>query len=216
MQEFLSLRSSSTHPDLLPSRIRRDQSDVLAVRSTITLMFINLFEEMALVCLSSGVVPTDIVTYDLLDAELIGERELLKLQDERLEKQTSDFYKPLKKMKLDTFTTFLKKSVKVKANGNIVQFSARSNIFGNIELIQQTRPLDPKEVFCYPLGPVPWSLPISAAELMKTSKATLMHELEKGSTSVDCVQRPVATIIDGMALVRKVKHAGHTFYRFAD
>ena len=105
----------------------------------------------------------------------------------------------------------------MKANGKIVQFSAQSDIFGKIALIQQTRPLDLKEVFCYSLGPVPWSLATSAGELMKTSKATLMHELEKGSTSVDCVQRPYTIIIDGMsALVRKVKHAGHRFDIFAD
>ena len=71
-------------------------------------------------------------------------------------------------------------------------------------------------MFCYPLGPVPWSLATSAGELMKTNKATLMHELENGSTSVDAIQRPFATIIDGMALVRKVKHAGHTFDSFTD
>ena len=214
MQEFLVLRSSSTHPDLLTSRIRRDQSGVLAVQDKITSMFINPFEEMELISLSSGVVPTDKVTSDLLDAELIGERELLKFQDERLKKQTINYYEPLKKMKLGTFSTLFKKSVKVKAN---VQFSTQSDIFGKISLIQQLRPLNLKEVFCYPLGPVPWSLlATSACELMKISKATLMHELEKGSTSVDGVQRPFATIIDGMALVRKCKHAGHTFDSFAD
>ena len=216
MQEFLFLRSSSTHPDLLPSRIRRDQSDVLAVQDTITSMFINPFEEMELISLSSGIVPTDKVTSNLLDAELIGERELLKFQDERLEKQTIGFYEPLKKMKLGTSSTLLKKSVKVKANGKVVQFSTQSDIFGKIALIQQIRSLDLKEVFCYPLGPVPWSLATSAGELMKTNKATLMHEFEKGSTSVDAIQRPFATIIGGMALVRKVKHAGHTFDSFAD
>ena len=43
-----------------------------------------------------------------------------------------------------------------------------------------------------------------------------MNELEKGFTNVDGVQRPFATISDGMALVHKVKHSGHTFDIFAD
>ena len=125
MQEFLFLRSSTTHPDLLTSRIRRDQFDVLAVQDTITSMFINPIEEMELITLSSGVVPTDKVTSDLLDSELKGERELLKFQDERLKKQAINDYELLKKMKLGTFSTLFKKSVKVKANGKIVQFSTR-------------------------------------------------------------------------------------------
>ena len=135
MQEFLSLKSSSTHPDLLPSRIQGDQSDVQAVQDTITSMFINPFEEMELISLSSGVIPTDKVTSDLLDAKKIGERELLKFQDERLKNQTINFYEPLKKMKLGTFSTLLKKSVKVKTSGKVVQFSTQSNIFGKIALI---------------------------------------------------------------------------------
>ena len=67
--EFLSLISSSTHSDLLPSRIQRDQSDVQPVQDTITSIFINPFEEMELISLSSGVIPTDKVTSDLLDAK---------------------------------------------------------------------------------------------------------------------------------------------------
>ena len=117
------------------------------------------------------------------------------LSGEYLSLVYGSFYEPLKKMKLGTFSTLLKKSVKV--NGKVVQFSTQSDIFRKIALIQQIRSLDLKEVFCYPLGPVPWSLATSAGELMKTNKATLMHELEKGSTSVDAIQRPFATIIDG-------------------
>ena len=83
-------------------------------------------------------------------------------------------------------------------------------------MIQQIRPLDLKEVFSYPPGPIPRSLATSAGELMKARKAAPMNELEKGFTNVDGVQRPFATVIDGMALVRKVKHTGHTFNSFAD
>ena len=143
-------------------------------------MFINPFEERELISLSSGAIPTDKVISDLLDVKKIGERELLKFQDERLKNQTINFYEPLKKMKLGTFSTLLKKSVKVKMSGKVVHFSTQSNIFGKIALIQQIRPLDLKEVFSYPLGPIPWSLATSAGELMKTRKAALMNELVKG------------------------------------
>ena len=179
-------------------------------------MFIEPFEEMELLSISSGIVPTDIVKANLLDARAIGERELLKFQEERLVKQSIGFYDKLAKLKLGTFSTLLKKSVKVERNGKITQFSAQSSIFGKIALIQQIRPMNLKEVFCYPLGPVPWSLATSTGELVKTNKSALMHQLEKGSASVDRIPKPFATIIDGMALIRKVKHVEHTFDSYAD
>ena len=176
-------------------RIQRDHADVQAVQDTISSMFINPFEEMELISLSSGSIPTDKVPSDLLDAKKIGERALVKFQDERLKIQAINIYDPLNKMKLGTFSNLLKKSVKVKTSGKVVQFSTHSNIFGKIALIQQFRPLDLKEVFSYPLGPIPWSLATSDGEIMKTSKASLMNELEKGFTNVDGVQGPIATLM---------------------
>ena len=216
MLEFLSLTSDQIHPDLNPTRIKRDQKDVLAVKETIISLFINPFEEMELISLSSGIIPTEKVTADLLDAELIGEGELVKFQKERLSDQNVNFYDTIKKLKLGTFTQLTAKSVKIKKSGKVAQFTAQSNIFGKIALIQQFRPLDLKEVFCYPLGPVPWALSTTSGELVKTNKSALLHHLEKGSTDTQIVRKPFASIIDGMALVRKIKPAGHTYSSFAD
>ena len=216
LQEYLYLNSnSSKHPDLLPSRIRRDIKDVHGVHDTIRTLFVNPFDDMELVSISSGIIPSEKVTYDLLNAKTIGEQELLKFQSERLEKQTINFNEPLKKLKLGTFSSLLKKTVKLK-NGRVVQFTSQSDIFGKIALLQQSRDIDLPEVFCYPLGPVPWSLATSSEELIKTNKAALMHHLEKGPTNVERVERPCALVIDGMALVRRVSHAGHTFNSYAD
>ena len=82
-------------------------------------------------------------------------------------------------------------------------------------IIQQTQKLDLKQIFCYPLGPVPQSLGTSTGELVKTSKSTLMQELEKGPTCENVTPAPVATIIDGMAMVQKMKNSGITFTKFA-
>ena len=101
-------------------------------------------------------------------------------------------------------------------NGKEVQFSAQSNIFGKIALIQQFRPLDLKEVFRFPLGPIPWSLAETNGSLNKTTKSSLMHHLEKGVALQQNVKKPFAAIIDGMALVRKVKPTGHTYQSYAD
>ena len=217
MHEFLSFHTNSTHPDLSPARIKRDQKDVQTALETILSMFINPFDDqMDLISLSTGVAPTEKVTEDLLNAESIGDMALRKFQQERLTDQKVDFFDPIKKLKLGTFAKLIKKTVKVMKSGQVAQFSAQSNIFGKIALIQQLRPLNLKEVFSYPLGPIPWALATSSGEMVKTSKSALMHHIEKGATHLQRVQKPFAAVIDGMALVRKVKPSGHTYDSYAD
>ena len=44
----------------------------------------------------------------------------------------------------------------------------------------------------------------------------MIHQLEKGATHLQRIQKPFAAIIDGMALVRKVKPTGHTYDSYTD
>ena len=57
-----------------------------------------------------------------------------------------------------------------------IPIKVHRNLFGQIAIIMQNRNIDLKEVFAYPLGPLPWSL----GELIKTSKVALVHKIEKG------------------------------------
>lgn len=43
-----------------------------------------------------------------------------------------------------------------------------------------------------------------------------MHHLENRAMAIEIQLQPFASVIDGMALVRKVSHAGLSFNRFAD
>ena len=185
------------------------------MKDIITSMFINPLEEIELISLSSEVSPPENVALDLLQVHNKGHAEMEKFVDESLVNQIVGFYEPLKRLKLGTLTKLKKKSVKTK-EGKIIQFSAQSAIFGKTAIIQQTPKLDLKEIFCFPLGPIPLSLATSTGELIKTSKAALMHEIEKGATCVDAIPSPFATIIEGMAMVRKFKNVGLTFNTFAD
>ena len=151
-------------------------------------MFINPFEEAELTSLSSGIIQTEKALTDLMEAEKIGEKELVNFQQERLYSDEVNFYDPIKKLKLGTFSKLITKAVKIKSSGKIAQFSVQSNIFGKIALIQHF----------YPLGPVPWSLASCSGELVKTSKSALMHHLEKNSNTCESVQKPFAAIFDGM------------------
>ena len=137
MEQFLSYRVNSNHPNLFPSRIKRDQTDVSTVQEVITKMFVNPFEEVELISLSSGVLPPENVPFGLLEAHTKGENEMEKFINERLVEQKVGFYEPFKRLKLGTFTKMMKRPVKTK-DRKILQFSAQSQIFGKIAIIQQT------------------------------------------------------------------------------
>ena len=104
--------------------------------------------------------------------------------------------------------------VKVKCNCKIIPMKASRNLFSHIALILQTRAVALKDVFCYPLGPIPWSLGGVIGGLNKTPKVTILHELEKGIEPVD---RPseYASIVDGMAILQKAKVNGLTYGEMA-
>ena len=78
-------------------------------------------------------------------------------------------------------------------------------------MMSQHRNIDVKEIFVFPLGPVPWALADSMGTLKKTNKAILMHDLEKMQSQM----KNTCTVIDGMALVRKIKTVGLTYGEFA-
>ena len=65
----------------------------------------------------------------------------------------------------------MKKTSKVSVKDKIVPMRAHSNLFGQLTLIMQTRNLDLKEVFEYPLGPYRWSLCGVMGELRKSNKS---------------------------------------------
>ena len=84
-------------------------------------------------------------------------------------------------------------------------------------MMSHHRNIDMKEIFifAFPLGPVPWALADSMGTLKKTNKAILMHELEKNAEPNEEVLSNNCTVIDGMALVRKIKTVGLTYGEFA-
>ena len=119
-----------------------------------------------------------------------------------------DFFNPLKRLKLGSFTTILKKPAKMKSY-KVVQFSFQSNIFGKIAIIQQSSNVDLKEVFCYPLEPVPWSIAYGAGDMIKTNKSASITEQGSGVWDLEVVN-------DGMAMVHKVRNKGVTFDEFVN
>ena len=114
-----------------------------------------------------------------------------------------DFFNPLKRLKLGSFKTIPKKHVK---SDNVVRFSSQNDVFSKVAIIQKSRNVDLKEVFCYALRPGPWSIAYGSGDTIKTSKPS----------SFDQVPGPYAVDIDRTALVRKVRNKGVTIEEFAD
>ena len=177
--------------------------------------FINPAQQSSLITLSSGIIPTEVIRRDLEKAYDKGKSAMDSFIDLRLVNMSKSIYDPLKKLRLGTFANMNKK-VKVKVKGREVQFSAQSEIFGKIALIAQSRSADLQEIFKYPLGSVPYALADSMGTMIKTKKADLLAELEKDTTYVNNFPKSSCSILDRMALVRKVKCVELTFDKAAD
>ena len=81
-------------------------------------------------------------------------------------------------MKLKTFT-HLKHVTKVNRKDEMIPLKMDRTFFGRMALLGQFRKIDLKEVFRYPLGPLPWSLSDAYRLMRKTNKAQLLRLLEK-------------------------------------
>ena len=83
-------------------------------------------------------------------------------------------------------------------------------------IIAESRNLQMQDVLKHPLGPLPASLACNNGFPRKTNKAQLGKELEKLIQATEEVARPSAYLIDGMALVQKLKVDHLTFGEIAD
>ena len=84
-------------------------------------------------------------------------------------------------------------------------------------IVAESRHLHMQEVLQHPLGPLPFSLATSNGLPRKTNKAQLGRELERLIEPTTHIRSPSVYLIDGMALVQKLKVSDHmTFRQIAD
>ena len=69
-------------------------------------------------------------------------------------------------------------------------------------MLAQFRKVDMKEVFSYPLGPLPWSISDPYGMPRKTNKATLTKNLEKNASDICEYPTDATSIFDGMAILQ--------------
>ena len=79
----------------------------------------------------------------------------------------SGFYDPIKKLKLQTFSVWQKRTVFKAGTNRELVLKADNRVFGQMLLIAQKRKLDMKDVLEYPLGPKPCALANADGTLKK-------------------------------------------------
>ena len=121
----------------------------------------------------------------------------------------------MKKTNLKTFK-HLKKVVNVQKKDKLIPLKMDRTLFARMALIAQFRKIDMKEVFSYPLGPLPWAIADPYGMPRKTNKAQLLHQLEKGTAPGDQYPEHATSIYDGMAVLQKYQPpSGSTFRTLA-
>lgn len=172
--------------------------------------------DQPLICLSSGQPASSKVASDLLSYLKNGDDEAEKFIKERLVDKEKQFHDPLKRQKLQTFECMAIKKVMKSSQMKAVEIKADRNLLGRLLLLCQTNDLDLTKLFTYQLGPVPRALSTADGHMTKSSKAQLMHALEKYATPCDkpTVDESICAV-DGNALLQSLINLPDTFGQLA-
>ena len=112
--------------------------------------FINPFSENELVCTSNGVLPSEKIKNDLLNAENLGSEALDIFISTRWDKNGeavgNNFFIPIKQLKFHTFSN-LKSNISIKLKDKEISLNSQMNLFGELAIIMQTRQINLKDVF---------------------------------------------------------------------
>ena len=128
---------------------KKDEKYIKLIMDVAQTLFVHPFSYNDLICISNGLVAAKDVKKDLITAEQKGKQAMNDFVDKRLCEEP-EFFTPIKKMKLKTFSS-LKKTAKSKVKGKVIPIKSHSNMFGQLALIMQTRDIDLRKLFEYPL-----------------------------------------------------------------
>ena len=214
------IRSSTDHPDLQKSRLQKNEELVTSVEETLA-NWTNPFEcNTDLMNIATGTAASKEVAEDLKNAQTKGEADYATFKRERLESNepTKKFHDSMKKASLKTFGSAANMRKTKCVDGRSVILKADRWWFGRMIVMGQSRNLNLKDLMCFPLGPLPWSLATPDGSLRKTNKAALAKNIKKNAQLQDSLPAHSATIIDGMALVQRAKFDDQqpTFEKIAD
>ena len=125
------------------------------------------------------------------------------------------FWDPILKLEVKTFEVTTKKVQVKAANDKLVTVGADRDLFGRLLIAANVRQINLKEVLCYELSPIPFSLAHHDGSLKKMTKSALAALIEAKVNVCARLQpfpRDTIHLIDGMALVQVLKSAGSSTF----
>ena len=108
------------------------------------------------------------------------------------------------------------KQVKIKLKNREISIKADRSLFARFIVMAQNRSFNMRDVLSYSLGPLPWSIALADGSLVKNNKAKLLQFLEKDMLPLDTVATRATWIIEGMALLHRMKNVPATFKEIAN
>ena len=160
------------------------------------------------------VLPTDISDV-LVRSTDKGREQMNTFAEKWLNTNQISFWDPITKLKVKNFESTTKK-VQVKAvNVKLVTAGVDRELFGCLLIAANVRQINLKEVLCYELSSLPFSLEHQDGSLRKTNKSSLAALIEAKVNVCPRLQpfpRDIIYLIDGMALVQVLKSAGSSMF----
>ena len=201
------------HKEAGAKRVARDEADVQKLVSCFTTeLMANPFtqESESLVNFATGIVLPSNSADGLIRSTEKGREQMNTFVEKRLNTNEVNFWDPIPKLKVKTFESTTTK-IQVKAvNDKLVTVGADRELFGRLLIAANVRQINLKEVLCYELSSVPFSLAYQDGSLRKTTKSTLAALIESKVNVCPQLQpfpRYTIHLIDGMALVQVLKSA---------
>ena len=175
-------------------------------------------EEQNLVCLSTGKLATPEIEKDLFQAEAFGVKAYKTFCKDRLESDPPKvkFHDKMTKLKFKTFGDLSKKMKVHRGTSKEVIFKADHALLAQMIIFAENRKLKMNDVLCHPLRPLPWALASADGSVRKTNKPSLAKELQKNMTAADMIPQRCTRIIDGKAMVQKIRGDQKTFAEVAE
>ena len=194
-----------THKEGSKTRVKTDEKDVRSVIEVVRSMLnpYDLSEELT--SISTGIKASDDTMSDLLNAKDIGSKHIEEFIKDRILSNETEFFEPVKKHKLNTFTNQTSEK-KVKVGSHEIIVKADRSFFCKLVAIARSRDLDLFDVYSHELGPIPWAIATPHGTLYQSDKAKLIEELEKDIPSVPPPAN-ASWIIDLFAAIQVLKPA---------
>ena len=207
-------QQSAPHKEATTSRVGRDESAVNEICEVIEERMSNPFtvepewdsnNPKPLYNIATGLVASAEICSWLKSCKPIGSQKLKNFLQERVHNQIKDFFDPIEKTKVMSFSSKHEKGT-AKKGGKLVAMEIDRHIMSRLVVVSQTRDIDLATLFAHELSAVPLSLFNPDGTMRKCCKSDLLKEIERDFAieNLEDNEKSTLTVIDFMVLVRMI------------